>query len=77
MPQKNNLCAFLRKPAQHYACFSADCTKCGWYKPEAERRAKIFAEKGLTRCPDGLLRFVEKPNPTKLQEEKHDVLISY
>lgn len=59
MPQQNNLCAFSRKPAQHYACFSADCTKCGWYKPEAERRRIRFKQRGLTLCTDGLYRFID------------------
>ena len=37
-----------------------NCGKCGWNPREVERRDKVFAEKGLTRCEDGLERLIIK-----------------
>lgn len=36
--------------------YDARCTRCGWDKEEAYRRANYTRRHGLTKCKDGLYR---------------------
>lgn len=48
---------------------STSCTHCGWNAEEVERRKKLFSEKGLTLCKNGLQGLIITRDENKKSEE--------